>query len=99
MKHVLHVTGAMILIVTVGVFTTRGDRHAAVAAPRVVFGQTSPLGHELTPPVREAVRKGLLWLARRQAADGSFGRGNQVAITALAGIAFMAGGNLPGQGP
>ncbi len=94
-----NITGTVVLIAAAGVFTFAGNPCAATSVPRVVFGQTSPLSYELTPPVRKAVRKGLLWLARRQATDGSYGRGNQVAITALAGIAFMAGGNLPGQGP
>jgi hypothetical protein len=50
---------------------------------------------------QQAIDKGLAFLARNQNADGSFGtnqhRGN-VAITSLAGLAFMAGGNQPGRG-
>ena len=58
-------------------------------------------GDEITPAQQHAVEKGLAWLADHQAADGSFGVGQQgagAAITALAGLAFMEAGNLPGRG-
>ncbi len=52
--------------------------------------------------VERAVQTGLDWLADEQAADGSFGRttpyGAQVAVTALACLAFVAEGNLPTRG-
>src|SRR5207237_1616054 len=52
---------------------------------------------------RQTVDKGLLWLAQRQGGDGSFttgmqGYSNHAGITALAGLAFMEAGNLPGRG-
>lgn len=60
------------------------------------------LGSELTPDAREAIDKGLEWLASRQNADGSFGGrssyGAQSAITSLSGLAFMSAGHLPGRG-
>lgn len=55
----------------------------------------------ITRPTQEAIDQGLAFLARNQHADGSYGtnqhRGN-VAITSLAGLAFMAGGHQPGRG-
>lgn len=45
-----------------------------------------------------ATKKGLDWLQKHQAPQGSFGSGVQVAVTALAGCAFMAEGHLPGRG-
>ncbi|MBL8962631.1 MAG: hypothetical protein KF787_06375 [Phycisphaeraceae bacterium] len=57
---------------------------------------------EITPELNEAVSRGLSSLARRQLEDGSFGGdrfGRSVAITALACLAYMADGNLPGRGP
>ena len=57
---------------------------------------------EITPGLRSAVDRGLQRLAFLQAEDGSFGGeryGKNVGITALAGVAFMADGNLPGRGP
>jgi hypothetical protein len=58
-------------------------------------------GDEITPAQQQAVEKGLRWLADHQGADGSFGGGGQgkhAGITALAGLAFMEAGNLPGRG-
>jgi hypothetical protein len=55
----------------------------------------------ITPPAQQAIDQGLEYLARMQHQDGSFGsiqyHGN-VAITSLAGLAMMAGGNQPGRG-
>lgn len=60
-------------------------------------------GDEITPEQQRSVEKGLAWLARRQAENGSFNAGlggysNHAGITALAGLAFMEAGNLPGRG-
>ncbi|HET6319443.1 MAG TPA: hypothetical protein VFG86_23545, partial [Chloroflexota bacterium] len=59
-------------------------------------------GDEITPRQQEAVRKGLAWLAAHQQRDGSYGAGGasgkHAGITALAGLAFMQAGNLPGRG-
>ncbi|HXR43245.1 MAG TPA: prenyltransferase/squalene oxidase repeat-containing protein, partial [Pseudolysinimonas sp.] len=58
-------------------------------------------GDEITPQQQAAVERGLAWLASHQGKDGSYG-GNGAArhagITALAGLAFMQAGNLPGRG-
>src|SRR5438067_5856111 len=56
----------------------------------------------LTPETDRAIQNGLTWLARSQNADGSFGSGTyrgNIAVTSLAGLAFMAGGSSPGRGP
>jgi hypothetical protein len=56
---------------------------------------------EITPKLRQAVEKGLGYLAQQQAANGSYGSdryGQHVGITALAALAFMADGHLPGRG-
>ena len=68
----------------------------------------APPGAENAPTVDEMdmvlttrVQRGLEYLVQQQQENGSFGRGryaNHVAITALAGIAFMAAGHLPGRG-
>jgi hypothetical protein len=56
----------------------------------------------MTKETDEAIAHGLAWLARSQNADGSFGtqayRGN-IAVTSLAGLAFMSSGSSPGRGP
>jgi hypothetical protein len=55
----------------------------------------------ITNQTQQAIDQGLAYLARAQHRDRSFGtnqyRGN-VAVTSLAGLAFMAGGNMPGRG-
>jgi hypothetical protein len=49
-----------------------------------------------------AIEESLVWLAKTQQSDGSFGggiyRGN-IAVTSLAALAFMANGSSPGRGP
>jgi Prenyltransferase and squalene oxidase repeat len=55
----------------------------------------------LDQSAKDAIDKGLEYLARNQHANGSFGTGQQhgsVAVTSLAGLAFMAGGHQPGRG-
>ncbi len=79
---------------------------AAAAAPEPPAGpgrsaQNHSAEGEISPKLDAAVSKGLAYLAAHQDPDGSFdgGRfGKNVAITALACIAFMADGNLPGRG-
>ncbi len=56
----------------------------------------------VTPAAQRAVDRGLAYLASAQHDDGSFGTGNyrgNVAIVALASVAFMSGGSTPGRGP
>lgn len=58
--------------------------------------------NHVTPEALRAVDRGLAFLANTQNRDGSFGdsplfRGN-LAVTSLAGMAFMAGGHTPGRG-
>ncbi len=70
---------------------------------------TPLLAQEVEPVpanVRTAVDNAMVWLAKAQNADGSFGgnRGKNgaetgAAVTSLAVLAFMASGELPGQGP
>lgn len=62
-------------------------------------GKSEVRGDEITPELERAIERGLEALASRQQENGSWnGGGADVAITALAGIAFMADGNLPGRG-
>ena len=61
-------------------------------------------GDEITPECKATVERGLAWLASRQTREGGFsgmqgfGYSNNVAMTALAGLAFMEAGDLPGRG-
>jgi hypothetical protein len=61
----------------------------------------APAFVEITPESQACVDKGLTYLATLQAKDGSFGNdrsGQTVGVTALACLAFMAHGDLPGRG-
>lgn len=72
---------------------------APAAAPRSAANLAA--ADEITPQLDAAVARGLAWLASRQTADGAFdgGRfGKNVAVTSLAGIAFMGDGHVPGRG-
>ncbi len=75
----------------------------ALASPQAALAQEAvgKPGQELTPRIDEATRRGLSYLAASQNEDGSFGGGRfgkNVAVTALACIALMADGNMPGRG-
>src|SRR5262245_22427904 len=55
-------------------------------------------GPETTPEIRPSIENGLAWLSKAQNASGSYGSGGApVATTAIAGMAFLAGGHLPGR--
>lgn len=57
---------------------------------------------EITPEAEQAIKQGLTFLAAQQHPDGSFGTGGyrgNVALTALAGMAFLSSGSTPGRGP
>ena len=73
--------------------------HADKNSERLPDGSASK--DMITPEAQRAIDRGLKHLAERQAANGSFGdrqyAGN-VAVTSLAALAFMAGGNQPGRG-
>lgn len=63
--------------------------------------ENTVLANEVTPELDASVTSGLTALAKLQQEDGSFGQsnlGHNVAITALACLALMADGNLPGRG-
>ena len=56
----------------------------------------------MTPETDRAIQSGLAWLARNQNNDGSFGTGTyrgNIAVTSVAGLAFMSSGSTPGRGP
>jgi hypothetical protein len=56
---------------------------------------------ELTPEVREAVKKGLDYLAKQQHEDGHWtapGQGHHVAMTGVAGMAFLMEGSTIREG-
>jgi len=62
------------------------------------------LPKHITPRTQIAIKRGLEFLAKTQSEDGSFSAGPDgnaypVAMTSLAGMAFLANGNTPSRGP
>ncbi|MFK7817365.1 MAG: prenyltransferase/squalene oxidase repeat-containing protein [Planctomycetaceae bacterium] len=57
----------------------------------------------VTAETDKAINKGLKWLADQQNGDGSFGSvgglSENVGVTSLAGLAFVASGSTPDRGP
>jgi len=80
-----------------------GFASAALAQPAGAAPRTATVDFvELTPELRLSVERGLAYLASAQAEDGSYPAnrfGKHAGITALACLAFMADGSLPGRGP
>jgi hypothetical protein len=86
----------------------------APAAPRAAAQEAQSGGGDVTPESVAAVERALAWLAGHQNADGSWSgdvgfKLNQgyevtdrnephVGVTALAGLAFLASGHVPGRG-
>ena len=55
----------------------------------------------ITKDARQAIDAGLAYLEKEQAKDGSWGAGNykgSVAVTSLAGLAFLSGNHAPDRG-
>ncbi len=93
----------------IGLASSRGAEPGAPAAPPMPdarpdgsqSAQNTALANEITPELDAGVTRATAFLVTEQQPDGSFGSGRfgkNVAVTALAGIALMADGNLPGRG-
>lgn len=67
---------------------------------RSTIGGNGPIKDELDQPTRDAVNKGLAWLAQQVQPDGTIRNegGDSAAVAALAGIAFLADGSMPNDG-
>jgi len=87
---------------TVAVLSLGGPISAAQPADPAKPGVEQQAGELITPAADQAIRRGLAFLVQRQHEDGSFGAGayrGNVAVTALAGLAFLSSGSTPGRGP
>ena len=70
-------------------------------APERRTAENAPSEGEITAELDAAVARGLAYLASTQNPDGSFGGGRygrHVGITALACLAFLSDGHMPGRG-
>jgi hypothetical protein len=101
-------TVALLALLGLGVMATRWptvaqDTQTALPGGGSDRREAVAIRSDLYTPVTEAaIHLGLAWLAAQQADDGSFGSGGfrgNVAVTALAGLAFMTCGHVPKEGP
>ncbi len=72
----------------------------SLVAPASAAGD-DPAASLMNDETRASIDRSLAWLAERQNRDGSFGSGGymgNIAVTSLAGLAFMTAGHMPGQG-
>ncbi len=108
MSRVRFLVAALLLIPVLGVSPAASEEPAADPAPR------GPQVREISEQGQEAIAKGLAWLAERQQEDGSWkanvgyklnsdyrltaAQTGHPGVSALAGMAFLAGGNIPGRG-
>lgn len=72
-------------------------------APRPITAAEEVLPKHITPETRQAIRAGLDFLARNQTSSGGWtgdegGQAYPIAMTALAGMAFLAHGDTPTRG-
>jgi hypothetical protein len=75
---------------------------AALALGLVLFGWPAAGGAAADPPAKAlaaAREKGLDWLTRNQAADGSWGKTHTVAVTSFACLAYLSAADEPFAGP
>lgn len=92
---------ALILLVALAVLPAAAWGQGREASAPTSAPSDPLLGTEITEALTKSVDRGLARLAQLQATDGSYGGGAQgrsAGITALAGLAFMQAGNLPGRG-
>lgn len=99
---------AILFVAALGSVLPAAAQNAPPAANRKLVApgpRVNPIeGAEINDAQRKAVERGLAWLASRQGPSGSFSgtaegdSAQPAAITALATLAFMQGGNLPGRG-
>ncbi len=96
------------LALALGVAPRRGPRRPIRPKPVEGFGESRrgdvPEGtlEMMTPETDEAIKNGLAGWRGSQNSDGSYGNGayrGNIAVTSLAGLAFMASGSSPGRGP
>ena len=74
---------------------------ALTAAASIVQGTASARAEgdwEITPQSREALDRGLQWLARNQGPKGNWDS-NDMGLVSLGALAFLADGHTPGRGP
>jgi hypothetical protein len=80
-----------------------GDAPPAEDQPRDAMPDGAASRDMITPRTDQAIDRGLAWLHATRLRNGAFGMdrnyNSNVAVTSLAGLAFLAGGHQPNRGP
>ena len=101
----LLLAGVVVLGSTVAVVASPGDDRGDPDRPFPPSGleepEAEPEPPEMSPEVERAVLDGLAWLASTQSRSGRFPsvHSYHIAVTSLAGLAFLAHGEAPERGP
>lgn len=87
----------MILLLSVSVLRAQ----AVPVAPTAGGASVEDRVLEITPQTRQAIDRGLAYLASKQVADGSFdgAQGKNTGVASFAVLSFMSTGVVPGRGP
>ena len=67
---------------------------ATLIAVQPALGQDAD---EITPQSEATLERGLLWLAKNQGTDGSWGS-SDLGLVSMGALAFLAAGHAPGRG-
>lgn len=70
----------------------------SLVAVGTAYCSETPDFEELSAKDIGTVKKGLKYISQNQSPDGGFTPGPRIAVTAVAGMAFLANGNTPGEG-
>jgi hypothetical protein len=102
---------AVVVLAAVGFWARAGEAPGKTPADTPaktgdgpVRGTGGDAALQISPKHAKAIERALDFLATQQAKDGSFGvsemggGGHRAAMTGLAGLALLAGGNVPGRG-
>ena len=89
------------LLLAPGNVTPAARAQQAIDSSLSTTGGSGPLPDEITPDLQRRVKRGLDWLSKSVSNDSAMNSVgvDPTAIMALAGIAFVADGNLPNNGP
>ncbi len=106
-KHVLRVLLVLASCLTAGRLVAQPVEQTATSQPAsqpesLREPATGSAPADRSAELEAAIARGMHWLAAQQLDDGSFGSqsqyGRHVGITALAGLAFVSDGHVPGRG-
>ena len=88
---------SLAVVFTFMALTGAARLNAADEGPKAVQASASP--PEITERIEQSIEKACQWLVKNQNKDGSMKSSYACASTALAGLAWLAAGSTPNEGP